>query len=439
MEVYDWNTGTLYDDDGNVVGNYPSENIIGLDGTNRLFTGFGDITASGENAIIVSTETVEKFDPYAWGLPVLELTGETHAMTKDNAVDLVYKYGDLNGTASVKWQGSSSLQWEKKNYTIKFDQAFEAADGWGEQKKYCFKANFIDACHARNIVNARLWGQIVKSRSSVPTELASLVNAGAVDGFPCIIMLNDEFHGLYTWNIPKDGWMFGFDGTETQGAIICADAHTEATRFKAAATLDGDFELEYVTDEDNAGWVKTSFNQLISACVASDGTDLDTTIAAMMDWQSAIDLYIFVILICGGDLTDKNYILVKRDNNPWRFSAYDMDCTYGLHWTGAYWLPVKDNPTFASFASLHRVMELIKLYKKDALKARYAELRETVMSEANLALVFGNFAALIPTPVYMQDIKTWPTIPNSAVNNVAQIRDYYRLRCALADKWIEEL
>lgn len=108
-------------------------------------------------------------DYSAYGLPILHLTGDTSAMTKDDAVDLTYVYGERNGTVSVKWQGSSSLAWDKKNYTMKFDIAFEAKEGWGEQKKYCFKANFIDSSHARNVVNAKLWGQVVKSRPLPPT------------------------------------------------------------------------------------------------------------------------------------------------------------------------------------------------------------------------------------------------------------------------------
>ena len=90
------------------------------------------------------------FDPTVYGLPVLYLTGDTTGMSKDNAVSLEYVYGERSGTATVKWQGSSSLSYPKKNYTINFDNAFEAAEGWGIQKKYCLKANYIDHSHASN-------------------------------------------------------------------------------------------------------------------------------------------------------------------------------------------------------------------------------------------------------------------------------------------------
>lgn len=375
-----------------------------------------------------------------YGLPVMWLYGDTTGMTKDDAVDLLYDYDGRSGVVSVKWQGSSSINYDKKNYTFKFDRAFEAKAGWGAQKKYCFKANWIDASHSRNLVSAMLWGQIVKSRSGVPSDIAALPNGGAVDGFPCIIMLNGEFHGLYTWNIPKDGWMYGM-GNGANEAIVCADDHTTATQFKGAATLDGDFELEYAPDEDNAEWVKTSLNALISACIASDGSDLDTAIAQRLDWGSAMDYYALVCLMRGDDNTDKNYILYTKDGTKWAFGAYDMDGTWGLLWSGKVIEPARFsmNNSIAGYAKLHRVMELIKTYKKDAFKARYNSLRKNELSEDNVATTFANFISQIPAEVYALERQKWPGIPSTSVNDLHQITDWYRRRVQVIDAEIEAL
>lgn len=523
----------------------------------------------------IGAENALNFAEY--GLPVLHLTGDVSAMTKDNAVNLAYKYGDRSGTASVKWQGSSSLSYPKKNYTIKFDNAFEAVEGWGEQKKYCLKANFIDHSHARNLVNAKLWGQIAKSRTltalvvagesireihdayitengalvanksannggslylediSVPeggyqltceaffpegatnlkvaeryyrkdtnTEgsyyyasvskagvwesvtipdtiwaagsatlialqgvitdgvkfknikltglygegeynfdfggihsLHELPNAGAVDGFPCIISLNGEFHGLYTFNIPKDGWMFGMNDSTAKQAILCADTQNAACGFKGLATLNGDFDLEYVSDENNSGWVLDSLNTLIAAVMNSDGTDLDTTVAKYLDWKSAIDYFIFTVLVGGADMVRKNYLLVTYDGTKWFFSAYDMDSTHGLWWDGKSFYNANQYPHINAYN--HRVMELIMTHKADELKARYEELRNSAMSEDNLCLEFTNWAAKIPSPILVEDVKKWPTIPSSSASNLAQILNWYRMRVQVIDKEVESL
>ena len=292
----------------------------------------------GTTEIAAST----KFDPTAYNLPILSLTGDVSpiAISKDNTVTLNYSYQDREGTCTLKGQGATSYKIAKElvdngragkfNYTIKFDNAFEAAAGWGAQKKYCLKANWIDHTHSRNVVSAKIWGLMVKSRKTANANLVNLVNGGAVDGFPIVIMLNNEFHGLYTFNIPKDGWMFGLkeDATKQQ-AFVGANDHELATQFKGELAGDeSDFELEFVSDEDNAGWVTESLNRLINACINSTGNDLDTTVAKYLDWDSAIDYYIWTVVCQGTDMVDKNYLLTTFDGTKWCFTAYDMDSTF---------------------------------------------------------------------------------------------------------------
>lgn len=406
-------------------------------GTNILYADSGDV-------LTVKTGSVKKkttFDPAAYGLPVLRLWGDTSTMTKDDAVDLEYEYGDLTGTASVKWQGSSSLNYDKKNYTVKFDTAFEAVEGWGMQKKYCMKANYIDFSHSRNLCGAKLWGQIVASRNVANDALAACPNYGAVDGFPIVIMINDEYMGVYCFNIPKDGWMLNM-GSGANEAILCADKNSDANYFKAEAVVGGDktdFELEYTTDEDNAGWVQTSLNNLIRACINSDGTDLDTTIATMLDWDSAIDYFIFSALIDNRDGISKNYLLHTWDGTKWYFDAYDMDSIFGLKYNGKEFFAANTGTTVAFLRGRHRVAELICKYKLDTFKARYAALRAGALSEENVSTLFRNFAGQISRPLLDEDNRLWPMIPLTNTNNVQQAIDWYRLRVKKIDAEVEAM
>ena len=513
-------------------------------------------------------------DPAAYGLPALYLTGDTTAMSKDNAVSLNYVYGDRSGTASVKWQGSSSLEHPKKNYTIQFDTAFEACEGWGQQKKYCLKANYIDFSHARNIVSAKLWGEVVKSRNTalgftigdgvlVPNaaaytfengvltahfnmlnegaiflegatitedggyditcdvwlpayasqfivgvyshrkdtgeeafvetsvgaagvwetvrfntvwasgsatyvslfaktngakfrnirfnglygvtsfdfapiqQIQNLPNGGAIDGFPVCVYLNGQYTGLYTFNIPKDGWLFGM-GSGSRECILCANNHSGATRFEEEALCDGsDFEIEYISDEEDTAWAVESVNRLISAVINSDGSDIDSTIRNYVDLESAMDFYIFTALQTGTDCIDKNYLLATYDGIRWFFSAYDMDSTFGNHWTGEKYDSTKSAPNLLYFG--HKLMHLLRDYKAAEVKARYEQLRSTAMSEDNVLLEFENFMAGIPSALYEQDTKLWPLIPGTRTNNLAQIANNYRLRVQLLDDQIDQI
>lgn len=414
--------------------------VDAYDGENILYTESGDLlTVTARKSLESMIREAVSVDYDAFGLPVLALQGSVSAMSKDNAVDLYYTFDQfgLSGILSCKWQGSSSLRYPEKNYTLTFDQAFEAAEGWGAQTKYCVKADWIDFSHLRNRVNAQLWGRICADRGGDP--LAGCPNYGAIDGFPIILMLNDEFMGVYNFNIPKDGWMAGM-GSGTREFILCADAPTsDACGFKAAATLDTDFSVEYITDPDDTAWAQTALNDLISACVSSDGSDLDTTIGNMLDWDRAIDYYIFTALIRGDDMVLKNYLLLKKDDTTILFGYYDGDCTYGLYWDGSKWLDSTGGMTFTAMASRHRLFELIRTHKTAELKARYASLRATVLSEDNILTLFTNAWGRIPQALYVEDNKRWPGKPNTAANTVHQIIDWYRLRCVRCDAEIEAM
>lgn len=370
-----------------------------------------------------------------YGLPVVALTGDVSAMSKDNAVTLDYVYGDLSGTCTVKWQGNSSLAHPKKNYTIKFDQPFEAVEGWGEQKKYCLKADFVDFSHARNVVSAKLWGKIVKSRTGGTIEqIKALPNGGAIDGFPCVVTINGKFNGIYNFNIPKDGWMMGM-GSGTSEAIVCAENYA----FDRAALVDGtDLELEYATDENNTAWVAESLNRMVSAVLNSDGTDIDTAVAQYLDIDSAIDYLIFTVMQYGTDNTKKNYILATYDGVKWFFSAYDMDGTWGLRWSGDSFFSADLNSALSAgslkgFARQHKLMELLYTHKFDTIQKRYNELRNGVLSEANVEQTFTNYVSAIPKTLMAEDAKIWTTIPSTEANNVSQIINWYQNRCAVMD------
>ncbi len=384
------------------------------------------------------------FDPTVYGLPILELTGDTTGMTKETEVTLSYECNDKDGTAkagscTMKWQGSSSLAWDKKNYTIKFDNAFEVVDGWGSQKKYCLKANWIDHSHSRNVVSAKLWGLIRKNRSNLPAKLKALPNAGAIDGFPVVVMLNGEFHGLYSFNIPKDAWMFGM-GSGAKEAIVTADNQAEDTAFKAETLLDADgLELEYNSSGFSATAVKDSFNALINACINSYGGDLDTEVAKYLDWESAIDYYIFTVIIKGGDMIQKNAMYATFDGVKWYFSAYDMDTTYGLAFDGSALDRAVSNVTFDEAAGDHRVFELIKRFKTNELKARYNELRANALSETRICQYFENYAWDISSPLLVEEVKRWPSVRGSSVNGIDQICRWVRQRLEATDAWANAL
>lgn len=379
-----------------------------------------------------------KFNYKNYKLPILYLNGGMTGISKETKVNLNYIYGDHKGTCTLKWQGSSSIRYPKKNYTISFDSPFEAKKGWGSQKKYCLKANYIDFSHARNVVSAKLWGQMVKSRTTKNELLNNLPNGGAIDGFPIMLVINDIYQGLYSFNIPKDKWMFSMDSGE-KNCIVCAEEHSNATLFAETITrLGPQFELEYAKDEGNTQWIIDSLNTLINTILNNDNANYKEEVGKYMDIDSAIDYYIFACLTSHTDGRAKNFLLHTFDGVKWGFTAYDMDTVFGNHFDGTAYYKADVSPTF-SYYVISKIMNLIYKYDKERLKQRYMKMRKSVFSEDNVSYMFYNYLVNIPKALFDEEVKLWSTLPGTQTNNITQILNNFRLRCELLDNEIENL
>ena len=396
------------------------------------------LEASNATALANKALNINLFNCTQYNLPILYLNGNTTGISKDTKVKLNYIYNERKGTCTLKWQGASSIRYPKKNYTITFDSPFEAKNGWGSQKKYCLKANYIDFSHARNVVSAKLWGQMVKSRDTKNEKLYNLPNGGAIDGFPIMLVINDIYQGLYSFNIPKDKWMFGM-GTGEKECIVSAEEHSNATLFAETITqLGPQFELEYAKDEVNTQWVIDSLNTLITTILNNDNANYKEEVGKYMDIDSAIDYYIYTCLISHTDGRAKNFLLHTFDGVKWGFTAYDMDTVFGNHFDGTAYYKADVSPTFTYYV-VSKIMNLIYKYDKERLKARYKKIRQTVFSEDNVSYMFYNYLVNIPKALFDEEVKIWNSLPGTQTNNINQILNNFRLRCELLDNEIKNL
>lgn len=408
---------------------------------------------------------------YSWydfrgKVPIIELQGAlpTDASQKNS---LSYKYENIEGTATLKWQGQSSLAFPKKNFTIKFDKKFIAKDGWLADDTYVLKGNFNDFSQARNVVSAEIWAEIVKSRNWNYVPLADndgslivdnttngfnvyedimpgLHGTGAVDGFPVMLVVNGEYCGLYSFVLKKKAETFGFGNSNLEYALSCErtpdNQNRNSVAFKGLADLNGkDFDFEYTKSGKDKANAKTSFNTMISKVIDATGGSYESVIENYLDIDSVIDYMIFTSLISAADGITKNYLMLSYNGIKWYFSAYDLDCTFG-NWQDG-WLSQQPSgiPTLADWNRSNRAMHLVYTYGKDRLKARYKELRNGILSVENVRKMFIDYVSDISHALKNEELKLWPQTPASEVHNINQIMEHYRLRAEFIDKEIESL
>ena len=187
--------------------------------------------------------------------PKIYLEGDLSMKKKTDIGNFKMKYVsddiNLDKYVTLKMQGSSSLEYEKKNYTMKIYEdencidKFKVDFGWGRENKYVLKANWVDKSHSRNIVTARIAAQIQKKYNI----LTATPNYGLIDGFPVEVYLNGEFYGLYTLNIPKDEWLYGMDKNNKNHIALVGEIYSQGTLFQTASFVGWENVLDDISLE----------------------------------------------------------------------------------------------------------------------------------------------------------------------------------------------
>jgi len=367
------------------------------------------------------------------GMPIINFTGSFAGMSKENKVKVGFSYMSegqtVNCKATLKWQGASSIKYPKKNYSMtllkedgsKYKICF--VDSWGIQSKYCLKANYVDYSQSRNIVSAKIFGEIVKSRNK-GDRLETLVNGGAIDGYPVVIYHDGVFQGLYTLNIPKDDWLFGMGNEKAYEAIFFGDDWSDSVALKeeiAEDVTESLWDIEYCSTEKNeligTKWIRDNFNEFIRFLNTCTKEEFNEHINDYTDVDRAIDLFIYTIFLHANDNLSKNIIWATYDGTHWIPSAYDLDGTWGLRYDGELYYASYDLP----FDGYNKLFSLLLKYKQAEIKARYVELREDILSISNIRSRFTDFFDLIPDIVYDAEREKWPDVNNQDRNNYDQI------------------
>ena len=400
---------------------------------------------------IAGVTGASKVEPEASDMPKVFFNGDKPTTKTSVYATIEYKSKTENfkGYVDIKCQGTSSMNYPKKNYTIKMytdetmvNKLKKNFKGWGNQSKFCLKANYIDHSHARNIISAKLWDEIVASRANytqLPELLRTSPHNGAIDGFPIKVYYNNIYEGVYTWNIPKDKWMFNMNDALDTHCVLCGEEYVSGCFRSANASLWSD-EIHDVMPES----IKTSFNNFISFVMNSTDDEFKTNLENYVYVDSLIDYYIFQYVICGLDSMGKNQLFATYDGTKWIATSYDMDSTFGLYWNGRNFVSAgyrmqEDYESMASGRPGNLLyIRLEKLFINE-IKTRYAELRANILSYANIVDKFERFMDIIGKDLYAEDLTIYTEIPSGSTNNIQQIRNYTRDRLTYIDKQIEAL
>lgn len=364
---------------------------------------------------------------------------------------------DVKAYCETKAQGNSSMSFPKKNQTTKIfaDVACEdkqkiAFRNWGAQNKFCLKANWNDLSHARNVVSARIWGDMVRTRpdfDSIPELMRTSPNFGAIDGFPVRVFADGVYQGRYAFNIPKDKWMSNMDDENPNHCILCGEDYGSGC-FRAPALIDGKDWTDEIHDTVPDS-IKTRWNECISFVQTSTDDEFKANLHQYFNVMSLIDYHIFGLVSCNMDGFGKNQLFMTYDGRVWYASVYDMDATWGNHYMGTKLVSAdyartayEDYVSSGSSGDGNLLYVRLEALFAEEIKERWNSVKTTALALDNILNNFEKWASICPPWLIEEDYAettangAFVDMPGKGFNNIQQIRAFAKARHAWTETYI---
>lgn len=370
-------------------------------------------------------------------LPIVKIDG-TFPTVKGDKTTVTVKISQEGVTsnyfAKLSIQGDSSATYDKKNYKLKLysdpdctvKAKFKPSPSWIEEGTLVLKANWIDITHSLNIVSAKLFAEITENRANVNPNLLNASMLGQIQGTPALLYTNSTFHGLYTINTGKDENLFGFGDVPKNAGVLEAQNHFTDKGFgkptivitdDITANPDADLEVQVGT---TTAEFQAATNRLAQFVSQSDDATFHDQFSQYLDLEAVIDFLIFYQVAECSDSYIKNIEYTTYDGNIWLPIPYDLDSTWGLNWDGkTIFDPEMDmlntgltSKNFDNFKLNTLMNRTLKLFKPE-IKARYAQLRTSVLTPDKVTIMFEEFMDSVGTNAYAKELSRWPNIPST--------------------------
>lgn len=229
-----------------------------LNSTELLSNYIADIKNEQEQMVIRQVNGLE--EGFEDTIPTVNIINADAIENSDVELPCVIDYTDkknpdktrLFQTCTIQWQGTSSLEYPVKNYTIKIREegrdyyGWTPNDEWKPESRWTLKANYMDSSQSNNVGSAKFIHEFFK-QNVYPIQREVEGARTNIDGFPVRLMIGGQFRGIYTFNIDRYSYNnYGFCKYETNGT---ATKNTNIVSYEFNVNNSPVFELDYTTPE----------------------------------------------------------------------------------------------------------------------------------------------------------------------------------------------
>lgn len=404
-----------------------------------------------------------------------EVENKVSNMTNTNKITMRAVYRSTNTEkygqpfelkyCKVYWQGTSSLDYIRKNYNLELydddlkEFYYSPYPNAVQEYLFCLKCDYMESSHARNVGIGNLINKYWYT-SKNPAQLKDDKVQNAVQGFPMLLYINDEFMGVYNFNTDRySSASFGYTGDNCLAYELSANSDTTAGAFitydktkHEGSELDyykRDFMCLYPPTRRAGNDTMDEIISLVKFVDKSSDEEFVTNINNNVYFNKEYLLrYLIYCLVMGAvDSLGKNMKLATWDNGvTWYPQMYDCDTTMGLDNSGMLYYTdssMKIQAGTYNTSSSRLWSRLIELMWAD-IQAEYVKMRNTYLTLDNLySCIIDNQMDLIPATYYNSDCETkylqFGALYLDVVHGQGrqQVREWLRARLLFLDTYME--
>ena len=221
-----------------------------------------------------------------------------------------------------------------------------------------------------------------------------------IDGFPVDVYINDDFHGVYTWNIPKSAWMFSMDEDNPNHIVMCGENWEPAALLHAEPNLES-WSIEVGPENDET---LKKFSRLTDFIMNSSDAEFKEHFGEYLDLDATLN---YAVLVDFAFLTGncaKNMLMVTYDGELWYPSLYDLDTSWGTLYNGLELWDYENNFAGFNYNILGHRLETVFAQE---LHDRYFELHEELLTKEHVMELFHAFNDRFSKISLFRDTRRW--------------------------------
>lgn len=367
-------------------------------------------------------------------LPTIKMYGDTKNMTLETPVTMRIKYTSPNEDkygqsfdlpyCEVNWQGTSSLQYVLKNYTVRLKDENMANYYYSPYPNgipeyvYCFKCDYMESTHSRNTGLAKFVNECLYDEKN-PAQLKDPNIRNSVNGFPTLLYINDVLQGVYNFNLDRYSTdSYGYTSDTTLVYEVSANSDTTAGAFYKWTAASGKSKLDYYKSDFECLYPPTraagndNMEEIIRVVdFVNDSSDEDfkDNIERYFNLQYLLRYFLYVYVVGAVDSLGKNMKLASWDGLKWYPQVYDADTTLGLDNTGFLQfdmdIEMGDKHVFNTTGSM--LWKRVQLLFANEINEQYALMRQKEFTVENIMkYVLEEQIEKIPARFYNMDMQT---------------------------------